>query len=755
MADTAVYEWKKTGKDAFGNLLQDPTKPAAGGGAAPAQGSPFSTTDATRNALGGDSFGDLLKEGTKPATPSFGDLLGDVEPQRKQAVQGAYGALGEGFKPAEGMSQDSRIQMNEFDKQAAAARRAVEEKSALSGRVQTGQSVGDFGQFITQSLIPERADLGAKLSAADQAAAEQRRQNSFGNLLGLEGLGGQENLTEAQIAAGERSQDKQIASTEKIAFADLSVREKQLVQQGKQFDDELSFKKWATQGGWTQEEAGRAWQSIENEKDRTLTRSESALGRELQKYVADLGFTMDAKKLEENIRQFNSREAFDRWATQAQLDDNAKDRIWKSHESDIARKWESGERMSEQEHEVNLTRLQGEIDTGKMKLQQLLNLDTLEKTQAHDKVMASIENTYQTLRDERLFNHEEAMEATKFEYAKQLEGMGYTHEQAMQAAEIAAQAAEGERTRNHETLLAKAELAQKSEFFKAELGIDQQRVDLEKEKFRQYLTEYGDIKAGKEYEDALNLAATLSTLAGDDEDLQRFAAQTLFTAIGNMENSNIPPDMVAQGLLGITFASFSDPAKAEAWARSQADENGQPKFTDAQIAAAVAGMKEDLTGGGGSGTIEDAENAQFKIDEIMGKLPAGTNVERIRSVIDRYSASNANHDNWSVTGKTNHIGYNVAESDWKNGRVPKDRLMQHFRSGNNASLYPTSQEGMDFGTYRSLIHTGLPEEKAAEVMVELVGRDRFNKAYTALTGKPPDKGFFDMSTGGPAAQGVS
>jgi hypothetical protein len=663
MAEAAVYEWKKTGKDQFGGLLEDPTKPkapAADPMASPAQGSPFGTTNAARGAMGEGSFDSLFREGPKPTTPSFGDLLGDVEPQRKQAVQGAYGALGEGFQAPQGPSQESRIQMNEFDKQATAARRAVEEKSALAGRVGTGQMAGDFGQFITQSLLPERADLGAKLSANDQAATEARRQNSFANLLGLEGLGSQESLAEKQIQATKEGQVADIASREKIAFADLSqrdrelaqqamqftsrldfdkwatqsgldqqtanriwqsvenekartstekiafaeltVREKELAQAGQQFKDELSFKKYATEGGWSQQEADRAWRSIESEKDRALTRSESALGRELQKYITDSGLQMDARKLEENVRQFNSRETFDRWATQAQLDDNSKDRIWKSHESDIARKWETGERMSEQEHEVNLTRLQGDIDTAKMQLQQTLNLDTLEKQQGHEKIMAGIQNTYQTLRDDRLFSHEEAMEATKNEYAKELTAMGFTHEQAMQAAEIAAQAAEGERNRTHETLLAKAELAQKSEFFRQELGLDRARVQLERDKFAQYLTEYGDIKVGKDLDDALNISATISTLAGDDEDAQRFAAQTLFQALGSKKGADgqplLPPDMVAHGLLSMTAASFSKPEAFTAWASQQKNPDGTPKYTPDQIARVTASAGPGGVGGG-------------------------------------------------------------------------------------------------------------------------------------------------------------
>lgn len=752
-----TYEWRKNPKDQFGNLVNDPAKaanpmdpntPGSQGTANPAAGSPFGVSQANRDAMGGGSmFSDLVNDKPHQATPSFNDLMGGFGGERNQAVGGAYDAINKGLNApaATGPSQESQIALNDFDKQAAEARRAVEEKSALAGRVGTGQISGDLGNFISQQALPQRADLSAKLEVNDQNKALTQQQNSFSNLLGLEGLGSSENIAGKQIQAGkeaqaatiasnEKMQDKSIASTEKLGLADLSIREKTLAQNGQQFTDELSFKKYALENGNSQAEADRTWQAMENEKNRTATASESALGRELQKYIADSGLQVDSKKLEEQVREFNTKQAFDESSLGKQLDEAAKDRIWKSNEADIQRKFDAGQTLTEQEHEVNLERLKGEIDTGKMQLQQTLNLDTLEKQQAHDKIMAGVNAEYQTLRDNNQFSHEEAMEATKNSYATKLEEMGYSHDLAIHAADIAAKAIEGDKQRANETLLAKAELAQKSDFFAKQLGLDQSKVDLARDRFKQDLVAFGVDQNNKDYDKQVSIAATLSAIAGDDPDAQRFAAETFFKSIaGSVDKdgkSLVDPSQINKGMLGIAAADFKDKAAFEKWAANEKKPDGSPKYTDEEIKSQSANV---VSAGTNVAKTQDYQtilktNGAFKNDAAAERYQGmGTEVQNALGNIPVDAAPDTKTP--LPRGFNDEFAKAIVQLR-KNGVPEKDiqaMVNEHDSGGDLFSdqkrSYSATKGFAAYANYLALVSNGLDPDNAKKAVASLYGPD--------------------------------
>lgn len=598
---------------------------------------------------------------------TMGEAMRAPAPSLQSNMGLAQENIQQGFQPLPTNGPADDLARNELQKTQDANQRATLEQSTLSGRGRTGQLGGDLVNYLSQSAIPQKMDLEAKLQTNRMASDNQRAQNAQGNLLGLANLDTQANLSREQmgltermgaadvasreklglagISSQEKMQGKDIASKEKLGFADLSLRETALRQEASQFTDELSFKKYATDRGFTDAEAQRSWQAIQNEKeissreklgfadlsvrekglaqdgaqfkeelafkkyatDRGFTDAEAArvwqskesdkeiaskekisfaslsvqekelaqkasqftdqlawdkealrlglddktadrvwqgsenqkerearatdsnLNRELQKYLGDRGLDMDESQLAENIRQFDSKQDFDKWATQAGLDANAAELVWKSNEADVGRKWETGERMSTQEHQVYLSRLDSELESGRMALQQTLNLGTLEKQQAHDKVILDLENKYQTARDTTAMGHDERMAFIKQEYTAQLTQMGFDQETAMQAAEIQAKQFEGSQDREMQADMARAELAYKYNSLQSEIGLNQQEIQLKKDGLAQELTlglkqlglDETKIKAAitsQEFQDRAGTLATFMEISGDSPD---------------------------------------------------------------------------------------------------------------------------------------------------------------------------------------------------------------------------------------------
>ena len=537
MAATGIYEWKQPAPKLPGTGIapEAPADPMAA--AKPAQGSMFGTAGAPPAA--GSSFGDLLKDGPAGSspTPSFNDLLGGVGEVRAQNVQGAQQATAQGFSP-QAPSAGSQIARNSFIKAQSEAERKVLEQSALSGRDETGQIVGDRRDFLQKQALPARMDFEAQLQAQEEEQAQKRQQQSVQNTLAFEQLGSGERQAEADRLSAERMQGKAIASTEKLGFADLSVREKSLAQEGAQFKDELSFKKYATEGGWSQQEADRAWQSMEGEKERESRASESALSRELQKYLGDRGLDIDEKQLSETIRQFDGKVAFDTWATQAGLDDNEKGRVWEGHLADLDQKWRTGERLGSQEHQSLLEDKRIKADTLAQEFEKSANLEILGKTQEWDAAKMEIANGYQTARDSGQMSHEQAMQQAKLAMEENLTKMGVDAQAARQASEIEARRWEVTRELKQQETIANAELLYKYASLRETTGIQKQELQLKTQEIANQVSQFAQsfgldqervmrTLTMEENKERWGTQAMIMEMAGDNPDLVAFASKRM------------------------------------------------------------------------------------------------------------------------------------------------------------------------------------------------------------------------------------
>ena len=713
-----------------------PTQSSPMTGAAPAPSNPFQSNPS----------------GTQAAPKSFADLLNNAKPLRESNVGQAQQSISQMLTPQQGPSMESQIARNQFLKAQQEAGRQAGEQSALSGRLATGQIGGDMQDF-RQGALTQRMDLEGQLSAQEGQRNDQRQQAGLSALLNTEGLAQQGSLSaqDMELRRQAMAQEKELAEKglglqEKLGMADLNVREKQLAQQGQQFGDELSFKKWATEQGFSQQEADRAWQATENEKQRTsqegiayaglsleekqmaqqaeqfgskldwdkealrlglddnsanrawqaaeaekqrgFAAGESELDRELSRWATESGLQMDQKQLTEQIRQFDSREEFDRWATTAQLDEQTKNRVWQSRESEVQRKWQSGERLEGQEHEVLIEKFRNDAELSRMQVAQTLNLDTLEKQQAHDKSILGLQNTYQSLRDQQGFAHDKAMAQVEAEIQKSLLAQGYTQDQALQGARLEAEKINGERNREMQERLSFAQMAQDNDQFLREFGLQREQVNAQMDITRRQLAmdaqRFGIEKKtmeaaleSTELQNALGTAAILQEKYGDSPDMQQKAAELIF---GGLRDAGII----------------------------------SPEEYQSGIEAARAGATEDgAPAGPEPGTREAVVAAQDAVDDMIAQLPAKAKPEIVKGALDAAATGNVDRGNVQKA-MTSYFGKHPS------GRTIID----------GAVVDPGSQGAKDFYAFQKMIEQGVPEATVRELLTTAIREDRVNAIVT-------------------------
>lgn len=495
---TGIYEWKDKKVPDFGSMVapKDPATPAA------------MQTPAKPDTM---SFGDMVKAGPAASspTPSFNDLFSGMGETRAQNLQGAQQAVSQGLNPST-PSAGSQLARNAFIKAGNEAERKVLEQSALGGRADTGQISGDRREFLTKTLLPQRMDFEAQLQAQEEQQAQARQQAAVGNVLAMEGLGEQGRATDAGNALATRGQDIAVRGQDiqdRQAGAALAESKAGRLQQGEQFAQTLAHQT-----------------------------TEGALDRTLSKYIADRGFNIDEKKLGETIRQFDSKLAFDEWATKGGWDEQEKTRLWDAHLQDLSQKWQTGERLGAQEHQVLLEDKRAKVQQAAQEFDKLTQLEILGKTQEWDKAKMDLTNTYQTLRDQQQMGHEQAMTVLKGDIEAKLTQMGINADAAKQAAQIEAAKWTQERELAHESAIATAELAFKYEGLRENLKMDKERLNQNAQQIANQALQFGmtfglDEKRtmamlkSEESKAKLGELSTLMELAGDNPDMMALASK--------------------------------------------------------------------------------------------------------------------------------------------------------------------------------------------------------------------------------------
>lgn len=824
----------------------------------PAVASPFSTSPRQ----GGAS--PFVVPGAKPAQGSFSAMLANAQPPREQNMAAANATISQLLTPQAGPSAEGQRALSDLDKQQAEQARQIKEQSALSGRMATGQSVGDTLR-LSERMMTQRADAAGQIASADAERANQRQQHGLSGFLAMEGLGqqaqsaeAQQRLAEAQLAQNayqfqsqqdfqrwateegwnqdeinrawqslEAEKGRQFqgtesaaerASRETLAYAQLSQQDRALAQESRQFNDRLSFDRWATQAGLDDRTADRIWQANEAAKGRSFEErilgqqqqfqaGESALDRALSQSQFSARLGLDQQQLGETIRQFNSRLDFDRWATQAGISQQEADRLWKSSESDkqrafeggerqldraletsqfaqslglqkeqltenirqfnsrqefdtwaknlditqaeadkvwqaqqsdIQRKWQSGERLSGQEHEVLVESMREKADLAKLERNQVLNLQTLEQQNKYETGLEALRQNYETSRMTQGFSHEEAMQQMQAELQKQLSSQGFSQQQALQASQIEAQRIEADRDREFQEAMQWARTVQENKVFEAQFGLDQQRLQLQQQQIMSQLSEsatrlgmdqrtFEAAMENQEFAKNLETAAILSERFGDSPEMLEKSTDLIWE--GLYKGGLVSKEEYDTGKLMAKASTFSNQAAFQQYAQDQGADPGLvaevvKEMTD-QSGQWMTGSTGTTNNQPASGTNDARQSALDYLLEIQGSLPSSVNVDRVNAITE--SGFNATKPGVMVMGPV----FRAMQS------LPGGR--EHTRTSGGSNGFQqntiTTQPGVDYFTFANLVSEGLTEKQAFKVASRAIGADRMKASYKALTGK--------------------
>jgi hypothetical protein len=299
-----------------------------------------------------------------------------------------------------------------YDESSAEAREALRAAQAARTAQVRGDLInagfGDSGRLIEEGVLgtantdtAEMASLERGLAADKGALSMQGMQAGLSAAQGLMGQQSQGEQYYAQLGEGARQfdnkfefdkwaaergfdenaitrawedskQDKQISSSEKIAFAGLSVEERQLAETARQFDSRFEFDVWAEQNQLDEAERGRVWGAMMTEKTMAHERDLAMLATDTDKWkvmqsenLTKLGWDQETaltlaslqadsinrgldRELESSIArgqidaadkdralqaaQFKTKMDWDTWAKENDIAQADADRVWQSTE---------------------------------------------------------------------------------------------------------------------------------------------------------------------------------------------------------------------------------------------------------------------------------------------------------------------------------------------------------------------------------------------------------------------------------------
>jgi hypothetical protein len=209
-------------------------------------------------------------------------------------------------------------------------------------------------QMATQGLSNSGIGLSAQLQQQQALATEQGKALSAVDIAQL-------GSAEEQAAAARERQMKVGQS-----YAELSMEEQKLAESARQFTDKTAFDAWAAQGGWTNDQINRVWQSGEN--DKTLNQA---------------------------AQQFTDKMQFDTWAQKGNWSQQDIDRAWKTSENIRTQQFELT-KLAESfgydkvletmrgSNQVALATLQGDIENNRLVLVDQINDTNIENKAISD-----------------------------------------------------------------------------------------------------------------------------------------------------------------------------------------------------------------------------------------------------------------------------------------------------------------------------------------------------------------------------------
>jgi hypothetical protein len=370
----------------------------------------FNTNQANTDVLGAAQKG-VLSQGTSPSA-----LQTTVTGQAQKFAENPFGT----FDPA----AYKQAQLEKADTDWSKSFEGLQQKygnASGSGLLQKNLLENSLQHNVDQRTLDqqiEAANYDKYLQGMQAGITTGQNVNKSNEDIFSQRLGNLANVR--TMAEGERSQaaDQKFQGVENEANRTEAAR---------QFNTEQDFKKWATEGGWNQDDINRAWQSTEAGKQRASTEKiaqwnidtekwktdqataltkqgwteeaarqktqidadmlKSSLDRELNKYIADNNLTLKEKEDAQQAAQFQDELSYKRWATQSGLDDASANRAWQASQN--ALKISADQQM--QRETLNNDTYNKELDRSLTKEIETLKLTQEDKALAQQALLAGNE----------------------------------------------------------------------------------------------------------------------------------------------------------------------------------------------------------------------------------------------------------------------------------------------------------------------------------------------------------------------------
>ena len=697
---------------------------------------------------------------------AFSAALEAQNPFKQQVQQGVSQTLENPYAGADAAAKAARDRLARETNAAAEERRG--QAVTAYGGYGTGQAARDINKFNDQRLLNQQ-DFELQVAANREAAGQSARQGAVSQGLGLLGQGTQE----AQTLAGLADAAAGRASQERIAFANLSVQEKQLAQQAAQAKDEMSFKREALANGNDQAAIDRAWQAAQQAKH---------LASQEKISFAQLSF--QEKQLAQDADQFKSKQDFEKYALQNGNDQAAIDRAWNASqntEERLAREKIANAQIGSTE------RLQASAQT--FQASEAAKQRTLESMLSNDRiqaqlVLANMDQAFQERMQKTGYLQTKDLQTMKQDFEKQLADMGIKADAAKQLSDQQFQsmmakneqvfnASQAELNRAWETgervdaqdwqtsfkqlEFAQQDLMQQREAALAK-GLQTQQIDAEIQKVGMQLASQELMSAAQlaqndsqfQQEWMLKNQVTQEDLRQSQVKLEDYLKTSVLERVGlDLQNQQVKQVMQGDKLnaalqlanIGMTMGNGSAEAMApfvaqmgaalEAAFKEQGIDVSQDARTKAfgPLAASSSGsIAAPDVSPKNPGSIDAVQTAKDYLNEIAGTLPSNTDITKVGSILDAYSSGKPGTS--VPTGSSLPLGaYPGAKANFNlyvNNQAP---------TAPPAALAAKTQAGADFILLNQLIKTGLSVAQAYETASRAVGKQRMYNAINAVTGK--------------------
>jgi hypothetical protein len=583
----------------------------------PAPSNPFSQSAVQSEAAktGGETqnvFSGFVGD-KKPGGSIMTQLAGSPSVFNPQLAQQGKNTISQ-MLTSTGESPADQYARSQYIKAQDEAARKLQEQSALSGRVDSGQIQGDSRGIMNQLLAGrgelesqlaigqsdrQRQDQATGISALLQASGQHSQNQQAAASLGLQqealqleeqGLAQAKELAQQGFSLEESAQQLQkygldqntatrlaeLASSEKIAYSGLSLdREKmELANQVSLMGMNLEKSAQAlTARGMDQEDA-RFYASLAQTKElenkgfslqeKQLALTEKGMSQDDARFYAGLSHDKEMEGIKQKFQRGERLETQEFSAYQDHLD-----RKWKTGERMGAEDFALAKEFREMAHQENMAML-----TSKLGVDAQRQIDTWR-------------NDYDTKRLDKTMSHEAAMEQFKSEKAAELQASGYDRQEALQIAELTARSVENDRNRTMQSAIEFAKIAQNDQQFAAQMGIDEQKLAQNKMLVEAQVEEMRastDIKLSALEMEKLRMpmetAAMLMSLPGIADSPDMIEQANLLITQGMRDSGMITGEQYEMGLLSTKASGFDHPGQFIEWAES----NGY----DGKAAAAVA-----------------------------------------------------------------------------------------------------------------------------------------------------------------------